>query len=65
MLTPFGTLDHPGHSTAVEKASATNLKRSWVNHGLQRDWSGCEQGQGREFLRQSTEVKNIWIPYGE
>ena len=54
-----------GHSSEVEKASATNLKRSWVNHGLQRDWSGSEQGQGREFLRQSTEVKNIWIPYGE
>ncbi len=23
------------------------------------------QGQGREFLRRATQVKNIWTPYGE
>jgi len=23
------------------------------------------QGEGAEFLRQATNVKNIWVPYGE
>ncbi|MBP52375.1 MAG: aldehyde dehydrogenase [Opitutae bacterium] len=54
-----------GHSETVERASATNLKRTWVNHGRQRDWYDLQQGEGEQFLRQATEVKNIWIPYGE
>jgi len=49
-------------SAKIEKAAAGNLKRSWVNNGCVRDWSAAE---GPEFLRQATEVKNIWIPYGE
>ena len=28
------------------------------------DWFD-EKHQGKEFLRKSTQVKNIWIPYGE
>ena len=52
-------------SASIEKASATNLKRTWVNHGLCRNWKEAKQGEGKEFLRQATEVKNIWIPYGE
>jgi len=31
----------------------------------QGDWSDPQQGAGREFLRRATQVKNIWIPYGE
>ena len=54
-----------GLSSTVEQLSATNLKRTWVNHGNQRKWTDIKQGEGQEFLRQSTEVKNIWIPYGE
>jgi aldehyde dehydrogenase (NAD+) len=54
-----------GLSSTVEKLSSTNLKRTWVNHGKQRNWTDIKQGEGQEFLRQSTEVKNIWIPYGE
>ena len=54
-----------GLTGGIEKASATNLKRVWANHGLARDWFDSAQGEGKEFLRQSTEVKNIWIPYGE
>jgi aldehyde dehydrogenase (NAD+) len=54
-----------GLFSTVEKLSATNLKRTWVNHGNQRNWTDIKQGEGQEFLRQSTEVKNIWIPYGE
>jgi aldehyde dehydrogenase (NAD+) len=49
---------------AVELASATNMKRTWASwHG--RDWMDASQGEGREFLREATQVKNIWIPYGE
>ena len=54
-----------GLTGGIEKASATNLKRVWANHGMARDWFDSAQGEGKEFLRQSTEVKNIWIPYGE
>ncbi|QJF49941.1 aldehyde dehydrogenase family protein [Roseobacter ponti] len=51
-------------SETVEKASASNLKRTWVNNGRARDWSGAE-GQGRAFLEAATEIRNIWVPYGE
>lgn len=52
-------------SKCVEVASCENVKRSWVNYGQSRDWTSMEQGQGEEFLYQSTEVKNIWLPMGE
>ncbi len=48
----------------VERASAGNMKRTWVEWHP-RDWNDSEQGEGREFLREATQVKNIWIPYGE
>ena len=48
----------------VERASAGNMKRTWVEWHP-RDWHEGGQGEGREFLRESTQVKNIWIPYGE
>jgi aldehyde dehydrogenase (NAD+) len=51
-------------SAQVESESAGNVKRTWVNHARSRDWFGAE-GEGREFLRQATEVKTIWVPYGE
>ncbi len=53
---------HEG-SKMVELASAANLKRTWVNYGRETDW--LQQGEGKKFLRQSCEVKNIWIPYGD
>ena len=49
----------------VELASAGNMKRTWVNYGHPRNWLDTIQGEGEEFLRESTQVKNIWIPYGE
>ncbi len=48
----------------IERASAGNLKPTWTLHG-RRDWFDAQQGEGREFLRHATQVKNIWIPYGE
>jgi aldehyde dehydrogenase (NAD+) len=52
-------------SKMVELAAAGNMKRSWVNNGKARDWFNPVQGEGQEFLRHATQVKNIWIPYGE
>ena len=51
-------------SAVIEKGSATNLKRTWVNNGHARDWMGAA-GEGHAFLQAATEVKNIWVPYGE
>jgi len=49
---------------AVELAAAANMKRTWtITRG--RAWLDPRQGEGREFLRHASEVKNIWIPYGE
>jgi aldehyde dehydrogenase (NAD+) len=49
---------------AVELASASNLKRTWATWD-DRDWLDRDVGEGREFLRAATHVKNIWVPYGE
>jgi aldehyde dehydrogenase (NAD+) len=51
-------------SALIEKEAAGNLKRTWVNHARARDWFGAT-GEGRSFLRHATEVKTIWVPYGE
>jgi len=55
----FGSADV---SKAVEIASVGNLKRTWVNNGLQTDWS---RDQTKQMLAHATQVKNIWVPYGE
>jgi len=47
----------------LEAASAGNLKRTWIN-ATAPDWLGAE-AEGRAFLDQATEVKTIWVPYGE
>jgi aldehyde dehydrogenase (NAD+) len=49
-------------SAGIEHASAGNLKRTWVNNGQATDWYG---GNSTQFLAASTEIKNIWVPYGE
>ena len=49
----------------VEHASASNMKRTWCETAGSRDWLDPRDGEGREFLRKATEVKNVWIPYGE
>ncbi|MBV9731172.1 MAG: aldehyde dehydrogenase family protein [Verrucomicrobia bacterium] len=52
-------------SKMVERESAGNLKATWVIQGKARDWFTAEQAQGEEFLRHATQIKNIWVPYGE
>ncbi len=52
-------------SRTIEALSVGNMKRTWVNDGRRRDWMNARQGEGREFLREAVQVKNIWVPYGE
>lgn len=53
-------------SAAAAKAySVGNLKQVWTNEGRTIDWFNSKQAEGRWFLEHSTQVKNIWVPYGE
>ncbi|GAA6190967.1 aldehyde dehydrogenase family protein [Phaeobacter sp. NW0010-22] len=49
-------------SAQIEKAAAGNLKRTWVNNATATDWS---VDHSKRFLQAATEIKNIWVPYGE
>ncbi|MCW5941127.1 MAG: aldehyde dehydrogenase family protein [Fimbriimonadaceae bacterium] len=40
----------------IERRSAGNLKRTWTGRSVR---AGVD-----EFLRQATQVKNVWVPYG-
>ena len=57
----FGTVEGSYH---VEYESAYNMKRTFVNYGLKRNWSSSEEGEGHEFLHEAVQVKNIWVPSG-
>ncbi len=48
------------HGETLERASAGNLKRTWNLDGLD-----VAQIEPRTALREASQVKNIWIPYGE
>jgi aldehyde dehydrogenase (NAD+) len=53
-------------TVAAAKAMSTgNLKQVWTNEGRIIDWFDKKQGEGRWFLEHATQVKNIWVPYGE
>jgi aldehyde dehydrogenase (NAD+) len=52
-------------SGSLERESAGNLKSTWVNHGMSRNWFDDHQAQGWEYLRHAVQIKNIWVPYGE
>ena len=52
-------------STMVKLGSIGNLKQVWTNEGRAVDWFDPRQAEGRWFLRHATQVKNIWVPYGE
>jgi aldehyde dehydrogenase (NAD+) len=51
--------------SSVESISAKDLKRLWINDDADRDWIDPMQGEGLEFLRNASEIKNIWTPYGD
>jgi aldehyde dehydrogenase (NAD+) len=52
-----------GRGADVERLAAGNMKRTWITPG--RDWFDEQQAAGEEFLRHASEIKNIWVPYGE
>ena len=49
-------------SQQIEAAASHTIKRTWCNHGQSYDWTKVSC---KEVLRYATEVKNIWVPYGE
>ena len=49
----------------VRGASVGNMKQVWTNDGREYDWFNTAQAEGRWFLQHATQVKNIWVPYGE
>ena len=52
-------------ATAAKAMSVGNLKQVWTNEGRAIDWFNPKLAQGRWFLEHATQVKNIWVPYGE
>ena len=57
-----------GDDTTVASARAMstgNLKQVWTNEGRAIDWFNPKVAEGRWFLEHATQVKNIWVPYGE
>ncbi|MCP4999466.1 MAG: aldehyde dehydrogenase family protein [Hyphomicrobiales bacterium] len=52
-------------SHMAEACSIGNMKRTFVDNGLATNWYDASVAEGRHFLRNAVQVKNIWIPYGE
>lgn len=49
----------------IVKNTTSNIKRYWCPEEKHLDWTNTSEEFLNEFLYQSTQVKNIWIPYGE
>ncbi len=50
----------------IKTASIGNLKQVWCGAEKRAvDWFDPGQGEGRWYLRHATQVKNVWVPYGE
>ena len=49
----------------IIKNTTSNLKRYWCPSEKNIDWANNTKEFLDEFLYQSTQIKNIWIPYGE
>ena len=54
-----------GGSKMVEKLSISNLKQTWVNDGQEYKWIEPFKELMELPLYKGTQVKNVWIPYGE
>jgi aldehyde dehydrogenase (NAD+) len=46
---------------AIEEASISNMKQTWVADGGWMDWTKIKS---ERLLLKSTQVKNVWVPYG-
>ena len=55
----------PADATLVKAASIGNLKQTWTNDKYDIDWFDTKQSNGSYFMRHATQIKNIWVPYGE
>jgi aldehyde dehydrogenase (NAD+) len=53
------------NASAAKSFSAGNLKQVFTNEGRVIDWFDVKQAEGRWFLQHATQVKNVWVPYGE
>jgi len=53
------------NAAAAKAMSVGNLKQVWTNEGRAIDWFDPKLAEGRWFLEHATQVKNIWVPYGE
>jgi len=52
-------------SADIERAAADNMKRTWLSYGKAYDWTDAEQMNAKILMDRGTEVKNIWVPYGD
>jgi aldehyde dehydrogenase (NAD+) len=52
-------------AAAAKSLSTGNLKQVFTNEGRAIDWFDVNHAEGRWFLQHATQVKNIWVPYGE
>ncbi len=49
-------------SGLVEREAAGNIKRTWLSYGRTVEWATFDV---KSALRAATEVKTVWVPYGE
>uniref|UniRef100_A0A7V4XRN1 Aldehyde dehydrogenase family protein n=1 Tax=Acidobacterium capsulatum TaxID=33075 RepID=A0A7V4XRN1_9BACT len=56
---------NPAGLETIRRASTGNLKQVFTHDGHAIDWFHAEQGEGEWYLRHATQIKNIWVPYGE
>jgi aldehyde dehydrogenase (NAD+) len=54
----------PGLAAQLERLSAINLKRTWIDSAGSPAWADADWAEPDRFLRQATQVKNVWVPYG-
>jgi aldehyde dehydrogenase (NAD+) len=52
-------------AAAAKAMSIGNLKQVFTNEGRAINWFDPKLAEGRWFLEHATQVKNIWVPYGE
>jgi aldehyde dehydrogenase (NAD+) len=50
---------------AAKRLSVGNLKQVFTNEGRAIDWFDTKHGEARWYLQHATQIKNIWVPYGE
>ena len=58
-------VETPEECASTKKRSAGNLKRIWTNNGKALDWFDPKQAEGAVWMRRASQVKNVWVPYGE